>query len=506
MPATLRTLLDDPSFPLRVLTRLDDDALDRPLSWVHSSDLLDPTPYLEAGNLLLTNGAQFSPDPDADEALAYCRRLRELGVAGLGFATDIIHDRVPETVVRAGEAADLPIVEIADRAPFIRIIRFVADIIAAEGAARLSWLLDAQRAVARAAVREDGLREILATLSRLLDAWVELYDAVGGRLSSPGLRGAPAEVEAEVGRDVRRLLERRTAASLVVPSAGHALVQTIGQSGRLRGVLAVGGPEPLDPAGRDLVASVVALASIALEQQRGLQSALRGVRAGVIDLLVDGHGDTARRVAASALGGLPAAPYLVGVVRGAAALAGLHDELDLVSSDPARMFSAERDDDIIVLVADDAAPALAALAARRGLRVGIARHEAGDDLAENLRRAVHAARDAEAGTLRAYDDLAGRGLMGALRERGGEVLARSLLQPLEALPAAEQERMRESARVWLDANGAWDPAARSLGIHRHTLRARMAQLEQVLELDLSSFAARAELWAALELAGPPARA
>ncbi|MEX8056977.1 PucR family transcriptional regulator [Microbacterium sp. 16-032] len=506
MPATLRTLLDDPSFPLRVLTRLDDDALDRPLSWVHSSDLPDPTPYLEAGNLLLTNGAQFSPDPDADEALAYCRRLRELGVAGLGFATDIIHDRVPEAVVRAGEGADLPIVEIADRAPFIRIIRFVADIIAAEGAARLSWLLDAQRAVARAAVREDGLREILATLSRLLDAWVELYDAVGGRLSSPGLRGAPAEVEAEVGRDVRRLLERRTAASLVVPSAGHALVQTIGQSGRLRGVLAVGGPEPLDPAGRDLVASVVALASIALEQQRGLQSALRGVRAGVIDLLVDGHGDTARRVAASALGGLPAAPYLVGVVRGAAAFPGLHDELDLVSSDPARMFSAERGDDVIVLAADGAASALAALVERRGLHVGTARHDAGDDLAENLRRAVHAAHDAEAGTLRAYDDLAGRGLMGALRERGGEVLARSLLQPLEALPAAEQERMRESARVWLDANGAWDPAARSLGIHRHTLRARMAQLEQVLELDLSSFAARAELWAALELAGPPARA
>lgn len=500
MTATLRTLLDDKSFPLRVLTRDDDEALDRPLSWVHSSDLLDPTPYLEAGNLLLTNGAQFSPHPDAADALAYCRRLRALGVAGLGFATDIIHDRVPEAVVRAGEAADLPVVEIADRAPFIRIIRFVADIIAAEGAARLSWLLDAQRAVARAAVRDDGLREILATLSHLLDAWVELYDAVGGRLSSPGLRAAPPDVEAEVGRDVRRLLERRTAASLVVPSAGHALVQTIGQSGRLRGVLAVGGPEPLDPAGRDLVASVVALASIALEQQRGLQSALRGVRAGVIDLLVEGHGDTARRVAESALGGLPVEPYLVGIARGAGALPGLLDELDLVSSDPARLFSAERGDDVIVLAADGAASALAALAERRGLRVGTARHDAGDDLAANLRRAAHAARNAGTGSLRAYDELAGRGLVGALRARGGEVLARSLLQPLAVLPASERERLLASARVWLDANGAWDPAARSLGIHRHTLKARVAHLEQVLEIDLSSFAARAELWAALELA------
>ncbi|MCI9858334.1 PucR family transcriptional regulator [Microbacterium proteolyticum] len=498
MPATLRVLLDDDSFPLRVLTALDDRVLDRPVSWVHSSDLMDPTPWLEPGNLLLTNGAQFSSEPDAEEAVEYCRRLRAHGVVGLGFATQIIHDRVPDAVVRAGEAVDLPIVEIAARAPFIRIIRFVADIIAADRAARLSWLLDAQRAVARAAVRDDGLRGILQTLSHVLGAWVELYDAVGGRLSLPGLRSAPVGAEVEVGRDVRRLLERRTAASLTVPSAGHALLQTIGQSSRLRGVLAVGGAEPLDPAGKELVTTVVALASIALEQQRGVQTSLRGVRAGVVEMLLDGHGDTARRVADSAIGGLPAEPYLIGVLRGASATPGLLDELDLVSSDPRRLFSAERGDDVIVLVAEGAGDALAALAERRGLAVGTARHEEGEDLAPAFGRAAQAARDAPSGTVRAYADLARRGLVGALRERGGEVLARSLLEPLDALPPAERQRLRESARVWLEANGAWDPAARALGIHRHTLKARLTQLEGLLRLDLSTFAARAELWAALE--------
>ncbi|WP_285136575.1 PucR family transcriptional regulator [Microbacterium sp. lyk4-40-TSB-66] len=498
MPATLRVLLGDESFPLRVLTELDDGVLDRPVSWVHSSDLMDPTPWLEPGNLLLTNGAQFSPEPDAAEATDYCRRLRAHGVVGIGFATDIIHDHVPLAVVRAGEAVDLPIVEIADRAPFIRIIRFVADIIAADRAARLSWLLDAQRAVARAAVRDDGLREILQTLSHLLGAWVELYDAVGGRLSLPGLRSAPRGVEAEVGRDVRRLLERRTAASLVVPSAGHALLQTIGQSSRLRGVLAVGGAEPLDPAGKELVATVVALASIALEQQRGVQTALRGVRAGVVEMLLDGHADAARRVADSAVGGLPTEPYLVGVLRGARATPGLLDELDLVSSDPQRLFSAELGADVVVLVAAGAGDALVALAERRGLAAGTARHGAGDDLPLAFRRAEQAAREARAGTVRAYEDLARRGLVGALREHGGEELAQSLLEPLDGLPPAERQRLRESAKVWLDANGAWDPAARALGIHRHTLRARLTQLEGLLRLDLSTFAARAELWAALE--------
>lgn len=499
MPASLRVLLDDGSFPLRALTALDDDALDRSVSWVHSSDLIDPTPWLESGNLLLTNGAQFSAEPDADEVAAYCRRLREHGVVGLGFATGILHDRVPDAVVRAGEAAGLPVVEIGGRAPFIGIIRFVADIIAADRATRFSWLLDAQRAVARAAVREDGLREILHTLSRLLGAWVDLYDAVGGRLSLPGLRSAPDGVEADIGREVRRLLERRTAASLTVPSAGGALLQTIGQSSRLRGVLAVGAAEPLDPAGRDLVGTVVALASVALEQQRQVQTSLRGVRAGVLEVLLAGDDATARRVAAVALGGLPAEPYVLGVVRHAAATPGVLDELDLVSSDPRRLFPAERGDDVVVLFADGAGAALDALVERRGLAFGTARHERGAEVADTLRRAAQAAREAVPGTTRAYDELAGRGLVGALRERGGDVLARSLLHPLDALPAAERRRLRESARAWLDANGAWDPAARGLGIHRHTLRARMTQLEQLLRRDLSTFAARAELWAALEL-------
>ncbi|MGO4276372.1 helix-turn-helix domain-containing protein, partial [Paenibacillus sp. TAF58] len=46
-------------------------------------------------------------------------------------------------------------------------------------------------------------------------------------------------------------------------------------------------------------------------------------------------------------------------------------------------------------------------------------------------------------------------------------------------------------------NGTFDSAARELGIHRHTLRARVAEAERLLGRDLSSFHARADLWAAL---------
>ncbi|MFJ4036756.1 PucR family transcriptional regulator [Microbacterium sp. NPDC090007] len=498
MPASLRTLLDHDRARLRARTPLDGAVLDRPLSWVHSSDLLDPTPWLEPGNLLLTNGAPFA-GTDAADPRAYAERLRAAGVAGLGFATDVIHAEVPPEVVEACAAAGLPLIEVGGRAPFIGIIRFVADLIAADRAARFTWLLDAQRSVARAAVRDDGLREILRTLSRLLDTWVALYDGAGARIPLEGIRSAPSGDEERVAAEMRRLLERATAASVQLPAPGGAVLQTIGRSGHLRGVLAVGARAAFDPAEKDLVATVVALASIALDQQRQVQTSLRSVRAGVIELLVDGHVDAAGRLAEAVFGALPPAPMTVVSLREASAEPGLLDELDVVMTDPRRLFFAARGGDVVVLAAEGEDAVVSSLVARRGLAAGSAARLDGDDLATALRRAGLAAREASAGTVRAYAEIAGSGLVGALRARGGDLIAASLLRPLEAVAPGERRRLLDSARAWLDANGAWDPAARGLGIHRHTLKARMAQLEQMLGIDLTSFAARAELWAALQL-------
>lgn len=498
MPATVRLLIEDGSFDIRPLSLTDDAALDRPLSWVHSSDLLDPTPWLEPGNLLLTNGAQFSKPIDEHDVVAYCQRLRDRDVAGVGFATDVIHARVPDVFAGACSDIGLPVVEIANRAPFIGIIRFVADIIADDRAARLSWLLDAQRAVTRAGVRDDGLREILRALAQHLRTWVTLYDAAGAPVVAPGVPDTPDVIREHVEREVRMLLARKTAASLLLPQPDGALLQTIGQSSRLRGVLVVGAREPLDPAEKDLVGTVVALASLALEQQRQLQMSLRSIRSGIIEILIADQPRPALRVAETALGGLPTAPFTVGVIPAASDVTGLLDDLDVVAIDPRGLFFAERGSDVVLLMGQDELEALGSLAQQRGFAMGLAHHGPRDDVARSVRRAKHAAQYAEAGTAVTYEDVAQRGLVGALRAHGGELVAESVLHPLDALPPGERRRLTTSARAWLDANGAWDPAARSLGIHRHTLRARITELETLLTIDLSTFAGRAELWAALE--------
>lgn len=294
------------------------------------------------------------------------------------------------------------------------------------------------------------------------------------------------------------LLARKTAASLLMPPPVGALLQTIGQSSRLRGVLAVGAREPLDPAEKDLVGTVVALASLALEQQRQLQMSLRSIRTGIVEMLVADQARPAQRVAETALGGLPSAPFTVAVIAAASDTEGLLDDLDAVAGDPHELFFAERGGDVVLLVGQDEGDTLEPLARRRHLAIGLSHHGPRDDVSRSIRRARHAAQHAAAGSVMTYEDVAQRGLVGALRANGGELVAESVLQPLDALPPSERRRLIASARAWLDANGAWDPAARSLGIHRHTLRARMTELENLLTIDLSTFAGRAELWAALE--------
>ena len=70
--------------------------------------------------------------------------------------------------------------------------------------------------------------------------------------------------------------------------------------------------------------------------------------------------------------------------------------------------------------------------------------------------------------------------------------------------AEQGTALLETVRVWLENDCSHEATARALGVHRHTVRARVAAAERALDVDLGSFAARAEIWAALRLAGSPA--
>src|SRR5260370_11600319 len=82
------------------------------VTWVHSSDLADPTPYLEPGCMLLTTG--LSLGDSAKEWATYVSALTQVGVPALGFGVGLRHKRIPEALLAATAEHGLALVEVPE--------------------------------------------------------------------------------------------------------------------------------------------------------------------------------------------------------------------------------------------------------------------------------------------------------------------------------------------------------------------------------------------------------
>ena len=86
--------------------------------WVHSTELIDPTPWLKGGELLLTMGIQLD-GPKAQRQLI--ERLADHEIAGLGFGTGFTHKKLPAALVTAARKREFPLFEVPYELPFIAI-------------------------------------------------------------------------------------------------------------------------------------------------------------------------------------------------------------------------------------------------------------------------------------------------------------------------------------------------------------------------------------------------
>jgi purine catabolism regulator len=86
--------------------------------WVHSTELLDPTPWLRGGELLLTTGLQLS---GAKPQREFVERLAEREIAGLGFGTGFVHKKLPAAVLNAARKRGFPLFEVPYELPFIAV-------------------------------------------------------------------------------------------------------------------------------------------------------------------------------------------------------------------------------------------------------------------------------------------------------------------------------------------------------------------------------------------------
>ncbi|OAH09275.1 PucR family transcriptional regulator [Streptomyces jeddahensis] len=97
-----------------------EEALDRPVRWVHSSEVYEGANFLDGGELLLTNGFGLT---DADEATRrrYVRELAARGAAGLAVEIGRSLPRMPDEVADEARSVGLPLLALRRVVPFVRI-------------------------------------------------------------------------------------------------------------------------------------------------------------------------------------------------------------------------------------------------------------------------------------------------------------------------------------------------------------------------------------------------
>ena len=119
---SLRQIIDDYLIDADPHVLTAHDRLERPVIWVHSSEIYEIGPLLSGGELLLTTGLGLA-GLDAGTRRHYVRELAERGVVALAFEIGRSFDSVPDEIIREGSARRLPIIELRRVVPFITMCR-----------------------------------------------------------------------------------------------------------------------------------------------------------------------------------------------------------------------------------------------------------------------------------------------------------------------------------------------------------------------------------------------
>ncbi|MFD6172235.1 PucR family transcriptional regulator [Streptomyces coeruleorubidus] len=552
MPPTLASLVHHSALKLTV--RAGGDRLDVPVRWAHVSELADPVPYMEGGELLLITALKLDAE-DPEAMRRYIRRLAGAGVVGLGFAVGVNYEEIPKALVDAAEEEGLPLLEVPRRTPFLAISKAVSAAIAADQYRAVTAGFAAQRELTRQA-QTGGPEGLLAALASQVDGWAALYDASGAVVATaPEWAGRRA---ARLTGDVQRLRERSAPASSVVggpENEDRVELHTIGTGRRPRAALAVGTAAALGTAERYALHSAIALLTLTTERSRSLQAAEQRIGAAVLRMLLAGEPDHARAVAGDLYGGLLDAPFRMLVAErvpvsasaalaraeartggpaadrpSAAALAAADtngDPLaaltDVMESAAARAGEAvlvvPEGERLVVLAADGGAAAAACgeyAAALESARAGVREKVPGgeeDELVVGLSApagpiaASAAYKQAEQAlsvarrrgrVLVEHEQMAAGSVLPLLADDAVRAFADGMLRPLYEHDATGRGDLVASLRAWLSRHGQWDAAAADLGVHRHTLRYRMRRVEEILGRSLDDADARMELWLALK--------
>lgn len=142
-------------------------ALDRPVRWVHVSDLADLSNLLEGGELVLTTGAALT-EP------GYLMRLAAAGAVGVVVELGLHVAEIPDSVL-VGDLP-LPLIALHRTVRFVEVTEEVHRRIVAEQYAEVDYARRVHEAFTALSMRRAGVDDILAECASMLETPVVLED------------------------------------------------------------------------------------------------------------------------------------------------------------------------------------------------------------------------------------------------------------------------------------------------------------------------------------------
>jgi purine catabolism regulator len=471
---TVRDIADLPGLGLELAA--GSEGSDNAIRWVHVSELPDPTPWLEGGELLITTGLGVGELSRPQRE--YVRRLAEHGLAGLAFGVGFGWAEPPAALADEAEQMGFPLITVPYDVPFIALTKAISAQLANEQLARVEGALEVHERLAHAVLEGRGAPALLAIVGEHVGCSLALVDEAG------------------------RVVGERQAARL--DTCEHVLDLSVVADGETWSLRAGKPRDELSEYDRLVLHHGQTALAFELSRRHAVSAAELRLAGDLLEDLEHDRLDEreiGRRIAAFGLD--PRAQYAallaVGMAGGTApededVRAAIARELDGRS---VRHLSASRRDRAAFLVATDREDEALALArelveAAPGIRVGVGRPASGTGLGRSLLEA-RAALDAVTSSVASYHDLGSLELLLSLESAALEAFVARVLGP-----AAGNAWLLESLAALLDSGCRWSEAADRLGVHRHTLRYRMEQLRKQTGRHPDDPEQRMELWLAVK--------
>ena len=459
------------------------------IRWVATSELPDPAPFFEGGEVLLTTGLQTTEW--RNEWQQYVDSLVDAGTVAIGMATGLTYTRSPDELVAACRQAGLNLFEVPRRTPFVAVSHTISRLLAEEEEAGAREALAVQRKLTAAAAKPNPARTVSQVLADALGGATAVLTTDGRvQLEPIGRRSGELDLS-ELASELRRMHLRgsRSAATVTNPQ-GTTLLQPIGVSRPRSRVLVALGPPRLTEAQRSAVTTAVALLSLIAEQQQHSAATYRRLRRRAVDLLVTGDGHTAELLLQTepTPRALPTSLRLV-----LASGPGPQIEDIVTALEDRYIVVAESDTQLCVVAPNTRAAEIASYLAQAGMRVGTGSAVDAEHASESYRTAGLALAQASPTTpVVEWEHILRQGPLGLIDTANAQRFAASFLGSLDP----EQV---ETLRCFLRHHGSRLKVAEELGLHRNTVRNRLEAIGAALPGSLDDPQIRASAWIALQV-------